>query len=207
MGAEEMNGEAPLPRHLGVYGPAAQIRPGAMLILDDRVPGSLDPAHIASMVQPESVLLDFEREPDADSVRIAEELSRALSCPVAAPPGFLKDPAHPVFLPPCPLHVPLAEYLHPWQNRNVWLDVTAQQQVITVTPDGTRYSTPAPADRQDGGWFDEVLLCRCTMETSKGEVCFTLFDTLETLKKKLEQAAALGVTRAVGLFQELNGKL
>ena len=45
------------------------------------------------------------------------------------------------------------------------------------------------------------------METSKGEVCFTLFDTLETLKKNLEQAAALGVTRAVGLFQELNGKL
>ena len=204
MRAEEMNGAAPLPRHLGVYGPAAQLPPGAMLVLDDREPVRLDPA---SAMGAESVLLDFERKADADSIRTANELSQALPCPVAAPPGYLEDPACPVFLPPCPLHVPLTEHLRPWKDREIWLDVTLWQQVITVTRDGARYALPAPADRPDGGWFDDILLCRCMMETKDDQVCFTLFDTPETLKTKLEQAAALGITRAVGLYQELHFKL
>ena len=204
MGAEEMNGAAPLPRHLGVYGPDVTLPPGAMLILDDRLPGPLDPAQAMGA---DSVLLDFERKPTPDTIRTANKLLRPLDCPVAAPPGYLEDPACPIFLPPCPLHVPLAEYLAPWQDRAVWLDVTMQQQNVTVTAEGTRYSSPAPADRQDGGWFDEVLLCRCAMDVSDEQVVFTLFDTPDTLKRKLEQAAALGVTRAVGLYQELYGKL
>ena len=207
MGPEEMAAASPLPRHPGVFLPAeGALPPGTMAILDDRLPFRFDPARIAGAAEAAGVLLDFERKPDGDSADTANALFQALSCPVAAPPGFVDDPACAVFLPPCPLHVPLAEYLLPWQGREVWLDVTMQQQTVTVTPSGTRYGPVTPADRQEGGWFDAVLLCRCISEISADAVRFTLFDTPQTLKQKLSRAETLGVSRAVGLYQELGGK-
>ena len=183
--------------------------PNAMLILTDRLP-CRDPDRLAAEIKAlncGSILLDFEHAPEPETMGIASALSKALSCPVAAPPGFSVDPDCPVFLPPCPLHVPLADYLRPWQGRDIWLDVTAQQQIITVTQSGTRYGPTAPADRQDGGWPDEVLQCRCISEMSEDAVRFILFDTPDTLKAKLNRAETLGISRAVGLYQELGGKL
>ena len=188
--------------------------PGAMLILNDRFPcRSHDPVRIAEEMAAAverlncgSVLLDFERKPSKETEAIANALLEALSCPLAAPPGFAADSDCGIFLPPCPLRIPLAEYLHPWQGRDIWLDVTAQQQTITVTRKGMTCSVPAPPDRQ-GGILDELLLCRYITEVSEAEVRFTLFDTPETLKMKLEHAAELGVSRAVGLYQELGCKL
>ena len=205
MTPEEMAQATALPPHRGWFDPESaalphSMSPGTMLILHDRFPCPV-PA-----LKCESVLLDFEQVPDAESRTVADALFQALPCPVAAPPGFIEDSGSPVFLPSCPLHVPLAEYLRPWQGREIWLDVTLQQQTITVTRAGTTYAPPTPADRQ-GGVFDETLLCRCVTEVSGDEVRFTLFDTPETLKIKLEEAARLGVSRAVGLYQELGGKL
>ncbi|MBQ8236616.1 MAG: hypothetical protein IJZ39_00480 [Oscillospiraceae bacterium] len=185
--------------------------PGAMLILNDRVPcRGHDPARIAAelaeaaaRLRCDSVLLDFEREPDENSGMVAHALFEALPCPVAAPPGFSEHSDRPVFLPPCPLHVPLAKHLCPWQGREIWLDVTRQQQTITVTPDGTQYLPAVSTDRPDGGRFDETLLCQYLTDITADEVTFTLFDTPETLKQKLRHAASLGVVRTVGLFQEL----
>ena len=173
---------------------------GSMLVVTDRLPP--DPARIITEVRRldcGSVLLDFEGEPDK---MVADALFEALPCPVAAPPAWARDSGCAVFLPSCPLHVPLEEYLRPWASREVWLDVTARQQTITVTAAGTRYGPAAPADRQEDGFPDETLLCRCATELSADAVRFTLFDTAETLEAKMKRAAALGVTRAVGLYQE-----
>ena len=41
---------------------------------------------------------------------------------------------------------------------------------------------------------------------SAEEIRFTLFDTRDSLQQKLEKAHSLGVTRAVGLYQELGQK-
>ena len=218
--AEEMGG--PLPARWGwmacCFDPEGSgprelpevLPPGAMLILSDRFPcRGHDPRKIIkalARLEPESVLLDFEREPEEDSRMVADALFEALPCPVAAPPGFIEDSGSPVFLPPCPLHVPLAEYLRPWQDRAIWLDVALRRQTVTVTRDGTVYSPAVPADRQ-GGVFDEVLMCQCVMELSEEEARFTLYDTPDTLTTKLAEAARLGTTRAVGLYQELKFKL
>ena len=181
--------------------------PGTMVILNDRFPcRDHDPCRIAEelgRLDIGSVLLDFERKPAADAQKVANALFQALPCPVAAPPGFIEDPACAVFLPPCPLHAPLAEYLLPWQGRAIWLDVTLGQQTITVTHSGTVRSSPAPADNLTGGTFDDALLCQCLTEIGESEVTFTLFDTMDTLRRKLALAAELGVARAVGLYQEL----
>ena len=226
MTTQEMDARDTLPPQLGWmachFDPAGSglrdipdaLPPGAMLILNDRFPcRGHDPQKVSRQLTDavkrlncEGVLLDFQRKPDAHFKTVADALFKALPCPVAAPPGFIKDLACAVFLPPCPLHVPLAEYLLPRRGQAIWLDVTMGQQTITVTRNGTTYAPPTPADMQDGR-FDDILLCRYVMEISEEEVRFTLFDTPETLKIKLQEAAKLGVTRAVGLYQELGGKL
>ena len=219
----EMDGCAALPPHPGWMachfdpdGPGLRdlpdaLPPGAMLILNDRFPcRDHDPVRIAAALARSaerlgcgSVLLDFEREPAADAISVVQALREALPCPLAAPPGFIEDLDCAVFLPPCPLHVPLEDHLRPWQGRAIWLDLSFRQQTITVTRDGTTYGPAAPADRQ-GGEYDEILRCQCVTETGPDSISFTLFDTPETLKRKLEQAAALGVTKGVGLYQELS---
>lgn len=213
MTREEMTAGPPLPAAGGWMGcpfspedplPEA-LPPGTMLVLTDRFPcqNGNDLIDAIRKLDCESVLLDFERTPEEGARTFAKALSEALPCPVAAPPGFIEDSGSAVFLPPCPLHVPLAEYLAPWRGREIWLDAALQKQVITVTREGVRYGPALPSDRQDGGTFDDTLQCRCLTEISEDAVHFTLFDTPQTLKEKLDRAAALGVSRAVGLYQEL----
>ena len=146
------------------------------------------------------VLLDFERPPSAD----ARELIQGLPCPAAAPPGYAED--GPIFLPPPPLHVPLENYLAPWKDREVWLEAALQKQVITVTAEGAVISPVSPSGELSGGFYSEALCCRFTQKLTEDRAVFTLFDTPDTLKRKLERAASLGVTQAVGLYLELGEK-
>ena len=144
----------------------------------------------------EAVLLDFEHPP-TPAVR---DMVKSLSCPCAAPPGYGDGL---VFLPPAPLHVPLAQYLAPYRSRKIWLEAALQRQAVTVTADGVTIGPPLPNHSFEGGFYDEKLCCRFTQEFTEDTAVFTLFDTPETLVSKLDHAAALGVTRAVGLYQEL----
>ena len=189
--------------------PTGRPFPG-MLVLDDRIPlGKHDPIQITEALTAavdelgyDGLLLDWERPPAPASQTLAALLADTLPCPVGMPPGY-GDGA--VFLPPAPLHVPLADYLAPWQGREIWLEAALRQQVITVTAHGTEISPPAPADRE-GGFYHRELCCRFTQEIREDRVVFTLFDTRQTLKDKLAQAQKLGVTAALGLYQELGAK-
>ena len=145
----------------------------------------------------QGVLLDFERPPSTD----ARELIQGLPCPAAAPPGYSEN--GPVFLPPPPLHVPLEEYLSPWAGREIWLEAALQKQVITVTAEGAQISPVSSSGEPSGGYYSEALCCRFTQKFTEDRAVFTLFDTPDTLKCKLDRAASLGVTRAVGLYLEL----
>ena len=148
----------------------------------------------------EALLLDFERPPSADTKKLIQDLP----CPAAAPPGYAEE--GPVFLPPPPLHVPLENYLAPWKDREVWLEAALQKQVITVTAEGAVISPVSPSGELSGGFYSETLCCRFTQKLTEDRAVFTLFDTPDTLKRKLERAASLGVTRAVGLYLELGEK-
>lgn len=145
----------------------------------------------------EAVLLDFEHPPTQE-IRAALQ---GLPCPCAAPPGYFDD--GPVFLPPAPLITPLEAYLAPFQGREIWLEAALQQQTITVTAQGVAITPPSPSRDLTGGFYEQNLRCRFIQNFSEERAVFTLFDTPETLMKKLDDAAALGVTRAVGLYQEL----
>lgn len=184
---------------------------GSLLILNDRIPcdhhsPDLVAGQLAAAVEwlgCESVLLDFERPPNPETSNMARSIIQSLSCPVAATEAYAKDFSCPVFLSPGPLHMPLAAHLAPWQGREIWLEAALCQEQITVTNIGSDFHPVFPTQKPDGGFYDSKLRCRYRTSVADDHIAFTLFDTPESLNAKLELAHGLGVTRAVGLYQEL----
>ena len=183
----------------------------SMLILNDRMPCC---GHSADLVTGQirdimerfrcaSLLLDFQRPPDGESENMVRRIVETLSCPVAVTESYARNLRCPVLLSPVPLHVSLADYLKPWSGREVWLEAALQQEEITVTEAGTDNANRFPPDCLEGGFFDEALCCNYMIKTTPDQIKFILFDTPATLCKKLNLAHSLGVTQAVGLWQEL----
>lgn len=199
------------PGSQGLSNLPATLPPSSMLILNDREPlqghspslVAQQLCHAVEALECESVLLDFQRPPGPESTEIVQAILEALPCSVAVSEGFAPSLTCPVFLPPPPLHIPLKTYLVPWQGQEIWLEAALCQETVTVTKNGTSYAAQFPRDIFDGGWYDEQLLCRYTTSITPEVISFTLFDTPDTLSRKLSVAEVLGVVRAVGLYQEL----
>lgn len=184
---------------------------GSILILDDRMDcRGHSPGLVADQLQQavdqlkcESVLLDFQRPPEPESEQMVKRIIDKLFCPVAVTEGFAKHLSCPVFLAPAPLHIPLAEYLEPWSDREIWLEAALCQEDIVVTRDGTQFVSQFPPDGLTDGFYDDTLCCQYRIKAEDERITFTLFDTRSSLEKKLVLAQSLGVSRAVGLWQEL----
>ena len=185
--------------------------PGSVLMLNDRLPcqghsPDLVTSQLSDTVKRlgcESILLDFQRPPEPESQAMVEKIVAGLSCPVAVTERFAIGLNCPVFLSPGPLHMPLSEYLQPWQNRQIWLEAALCQEDILITDQGMTHNPIFPTEQLDAEFYDEDLRCCYRTEISKDSIRFTLYDTTESLEKKLELAGELGVTQAVGLWQEL----
>ena len=226
MTASEMSGNDPFPTdfaymacHFSTYSQGLSNLPTtlpekAMLILNDNFPyqghcPGLVAQQLAEVVEKfhcESLLLDFQRPSTPETEQMVQVIQNTLPCPVSLPPTYARNQIGPVFLPPCPLHIPPEEYLSPWSGREIWLEAALCQEEVRITEDGSTFIPYFPAGDLHGGFFDQTLCCnyRCTIENDA--VSFTLYDTHESLVQKLSHAHTLGVTRAVGLWQELNHK-
>lgn len=188
---------------------------GALVILDDLIPcGSHRPDLVADQLRGiitafgcNGVILDFQRPESSKNSAMAAFLLQALPWPVAVSDLYAPSSRCPVFLRPGPLWEPLEAHLIPWNGREIWLEVALCQQNVTVTPNGTDFSRCIPCERLSGGFYDERLCCNYITALEDGRIQFTLFDTEETLVKKLDRAHSLGISRAVGLYQELGSFL
>ena len=199
----------------GITNIPAALPNGSMLILNDRESCS---GHSRNLVakqlcdtvqrfQCACVLLDFQRPWDSETDAMVKTVLEALPCPAAVTEAFAQELSCPVFLAPCPPGTPLEAYLKPWSGREIWLEAALCQEQITVTKDGTVFTPVFPTQSMQGGFYSPQLRCRYTTAVSRDCITFTLYDTAETLKEKLEAAHRLGVNRAVGLYQELHGLL
>jgi hypothetical protein len=185
--------------------------PGSMLILNDRVPcqghsADLVAAQIreaASHLQCESILLDFQRPDNPETESVVQAILDTAPCTVCVSERYGRNLPCPILLGPPPLHMPMKDYLAPWKNHEIWLEAALCQSHITVTEKGTEFSPCYPGDNLDGVFFEEALCCHYHTQFAEGHILFTLFDTPESLAKKLELAHSLGISRAVGLWQEL----
>ena len=200
--------------HFSPYGTGLSNLPralpeGSLLILNDRIPAQGHDAmyiteQILELVEEfgcNGVLLDFQRE-NSETSNIAKKLTEALPCPVGVTERYAEDLDCPVFLMP-PVYQPLSKTLEKWPGREIWLELGCVTQVLTVTKDGCRVSPMLPYDGSEGRFYAQELACRYTTELQEDAAIFTMSRNRECLKELLLQAEGLGVTRAVGLYQEL----
>ncbi len=184
---------------------------GSMLIVNDRTPPQgHDLKQIAKQLSEmqdhlkfDSVLLDFQRPALAENAAVAGAVTEELSCPVGVSSLYATDLDCPVFLPPPPLHQPLKEYLHPWQGREIWLEGALDAEQITVTETGSVIQPLFPAPDLSDGFDESALHCRYRIEATREKGVFTLIRTPAHLQALWEEGASLGVTRIIGLYQEL----
>ena len=202
--------------HFSCYGTGLsnlpqQLPENTMIIVNDRTPvRGHDPAVIAGQLkalyedlQPSCFLLDFQRPDNPETSAIAEKLVKAIPCPVGVSSLYAKDLDCPVFLPPPEIDVPLKSHLAPWAGREIWLETAEDHQVATVTETGCSFSSAEPEETKDGYLFDGQVFCHYRAEYGPKAATVHLHRGKAALHTLLESAEALGVTLAVGLYQQL----
>lgn len=182
-----------------------------MLIVNDRMPpAGHDPAYIleqltafANTCSPACVLLDFQRPGNPETTAVAKAVAGALPCPVGVSEMYARELPCPIFLPTPPPDCPLEQWLQPWAGREVWLEAALEQLDITVTEAGSQVMALPLTDVPEKCFQEIALHCRYRMQVDEQRAVFHLYRTKEDLTLLLQEAQALGVTRAVGLYQQL----
>ena len=183
--------------------------PGSILILDDSSPmDGHDPARIAQELRDlirmhdcEALLLDFQRPGFPAQAKLAQQLTEAFPCPVGVSELYSGGLSCPVFLPPAPPDMLLPEYLAPWRGRDIWLEAALDGLSLTLTEAGC--AAEMLWNYPEDGRLDEKLHCHYTIETTADSAIFRLWRTGPDLASLLSEAESLGVTRAIGFWQEL----
>lgn len=221
MTAAEMQNAPSLPEkcgwmacHFSPYGTGLSNIPralpdGSLLILNDRTPiQGHDPERIVKQLKDTisrlhccGLLLDFQQEQE-ELKALAEYLTEALPCPVAAPERYASEKCG-VFLPPVPLDTPIRDYLSAWRGKSIWLDTAMSAACITVTETGSTYHSLCSVPPTEKAFADEALHCHYKISQSDTEIRFQLYRTDEDLLGLLAEAKELGIENAVGLYQEL----
>ena len=199
------------PYGLGLSNLPKELPPGSLLIVDDITPPhGHDPVLItkqltkcAESLQCCGILLDFQRQGCEETQAIAKYLTAALPCPTAVSECYAQELDCSIFLPPLPPSVALQAYLTPWKNREVWLELGADGEKITLTEKGAESSILPYSGLEIAGFNDEQLHCHYKIETNENAASFTLWRTKKDFEQLLEEAKTLGVINTVGLYQEI----
>lgn len=196
---------------LGLSNIPTELPPGAMLILNDRIPlWEHDPLLVAKQLADTvaacscgSVLLDFQRSDTPGATAVAKAVSETLVCPVGVSEHYAGDLNAPVFLSAPPPDMSLPRHIAPWKGREIWLEAALETIEISVTQDGASV-TPLPFQSLSEPYHrDKKCCCSYHTKISEDRAVFTLSRTLEDLQQLLCEAKKLGITRAVGLYQQL----
>ena len=185
--------------------------PGSMLILNDQIPiCGHDPYRVKDQLAQaikslncDSLLLDFQRPGSEETAALCRLLSAEFPCPLGISHHYAEDLACPVFLPPPPLDLPLAEYIKPWDGRQIWLEAALDAAEFTVTPDGCQVSSFPYAHAQEETFIEETLHCRYRCQVDSERIHFFLYRTADQLDALLKEADSLGIERSIGLYQQL----
>ena len=199
------------PYGFGLSNRPTELPPGSILMINDRIEPTCHNADLvaiqayetAEALQCSGILLDFQRPGNGLTQQIAAAVTAASPCPVAVSNHYAKELECAVFLPPPPLRCDTSEYFSYWQDREIWLDIAPDAELITLTEAGAQISPLLPPEPLSECHRDTALHCHYTVEISGASAAFTLWRTREDLEELLEEAGTLGVSTAVGLYQEL----
>ena len=222
MTASEFTAADPLPQniawmacHFSPYEPGLTNLPpilpsGSVLILNDRIPfHSHDCNLIARQLQnsvtelhPYGILLDFQSQNNA-LAELSSHLVAVLPCPVAVPAEYAANLNCPVFLSPCPHHIPLQNYILPWAGREIWLDLATDAESIILTEAGADCCPLAAFQENQDCHTDKALHSHYSIANEDHAVRFTLWRTASDLDDLEKEAESLGIRTLVGLYREL----
>ncbi len=182
----------------------------SLLILDDSAPFHNHQPEVilrqlqeaVAALQVRAVILDLQRPNDPGVQNLVSILQKQLPCSVPAPPQYSPGKS-PVFLPPCPLNLPLERHLASYQGREIWLDAAPLPVQITITAQGCTSQTLPIAQLSDAAHWEPELHCNYKIVIQDDRVIFTLSRNADSFCGWLKNAEELGVTAAIGLYQEL----
>ncbi len=183
----------------------------ALLILNDCNPiHGHDPQRICDELltaldtwKLQGIVLDFQRPGIREAAVLTEKILSSIPCPVLVSDGYAKDLPCPVFLSAPPLYMPLAEFLCPWSDREIWLEAALDAQELTLTKSGCRIDSPPFIEDSEGFREENTLHCTYKIETGSDWAKFTLLRDYSHLQSLLKNAEDLGVRGAIGLYQQL----
>lgn len=200
------------PYGLGLSNLPQRLPPHALLLLDDITPiREHDPQRITEQLlncleslNCHGVLLDFQRPDVPETAVLVNHLTQTLPCPVIVSESYASELSCPVFLPPVPPSVALEEYISPWEGRSIWMEIGLTGELLTLTEQGCE-TVPLPFPNEASEGFPEKALhCHYRIETNEKSARFTLWRTEKDLAALLEEAEGLGISGAVGLYQEFS---
>lgn len=200
--------------HLSPYSLGIAPQPSALthcdllILTDETPPDGHDPKRVAdevidaaSRLGSERILLDFQRQPSAESHGITEELLKSTTIPVGVSSTHANDLSCPVFLSPPPLWTPLEEELIPWAGREIWLEIAPEDGYITLTEEGSCYHLCEPNFPYP--FEDKKLHISYKTDIAHNEVTVYLRRDPSHMAAWLNDAGKLGVSAAIGLYQLL----
>ena len=202
--------------HFSCYGTGLcnlpeQLPRDSMVILNDRTPPQgHDPLRITEQLsrlleqlEVPCVLLDFQRMGYAETEAIVQKLSLELQIPMAVSEPYAAYSDRAVFLRCPPPHELLSKHLEAWHDREIWLEIATEHEIARLTTEGCIFSTADDASLPELPFRDPRLHCHYTTEVFADHALFTLRRGTEDIPALLTEAEQLGVTRAVGLYQQL----
>lgn len=226
MTMEEISTAAALPTHMGWmachFSPEGNGLtdlpptpfPGSILIVNDRFPvekHAQEPvfdalAEYLLAVPCRGVLLDFQRPENAATAAIVRAL-QSLPCPVCVTEAYAKLTHGPVFLSAPAPHQRPDEYLAPWAEREIWLEISAEAEKCVLTEEGCEI-VPAAAEGRDAPVHaNPTLCCHYSISTYPGRAEFYLYRTKEDIHALVEACSSNGAALSIGLWQELHGMM
>lgn len=194
----------------GVSNLPTLLPPGALLILNDETPiCGHDPERIletlAGIVRKFDccgVFLDFQRPDSEETAALCRFLTGKLPCPVGVTELYAANLSCPVCIAP-PLRKPLADTIAPWKGREIWLEAILEAEEATVTEQGATIRPCPIFSLQEPASHDKRLFCHYHLQKTEDKAVITVVRTAEDLWEFLEHAAGLGITKTVGLYQQL----
>ena len=202
--------------HFSVYGTGLTnlpdtLPPGSLVIVNDRIPFHRhDPGLIADQLLSlkerldiSGFLLDVQREPTPQVRALTEHLVERLDVPAGVSEGYAADLPCPVLVSPPPLLKQLSTCSSPWVGREIWLEAAVEAGVFRIGKEGGTY-TPLPySPPAQPLFYEDALQCHYHISLPEKAVEFTFYRQPEDIPPLLQRADALGITRAVGLYQQL----
>ncbi len=194
---------------VGLSNLPTELPPDSLLLLTDQLPPK---EHSPQLVVEQlnrlignfdvaGVVLDFQRPYAEETARIAEEIQSRIPCPTAFTVPYAKNVDSILFLPPVPPELSAKEWLSNYSGREIWLEVENTGEELTLTAQGcTRQPLFQPLQGQI--FADKQSLCHYTIRTEPDRAVFSLDRTPEDLQSLLAECETLGVTKAIGLYQE-----